>query len=64
MNQFNKLFSFFFIVVFGSTFAQKKTLQAKTATEKISIDGILNEPIWNNAAIAVSYTHLRAHETN
>jgi hypothetical protein len=55
MNQFNKLFSLFFIVVFGSTFAQKKTLQAKTAVEKISIDGILNEAIWNNAPIATDF---------
>ena len=55
MNHFNKLFSFLFIVVFVSTFAQKKTLQAKTAIEKISIDGILNEPIWNNAPIATDF---------
>lgn len=55
MNHFKKLFSLFFIIVFIPTFAQKKTLQAKIATEKITIDGFLNESIWDNAPVATNF---------
>ena len=52
------------------------SLSMNTYSE-ITIDGVLDEPEWNNARIvsnfyevypysleAVSYTHLRAHETS
>ena len=55
MNQFNNIFLFIFIVVFTSTFAQKKTLKAKIATQKITIDGILNESAWNEAPVATDF---------
>jgi len=52
MNQF---FKFIFLTLLLFSFqspAQKKILLAKTATEKITIDGKLNETAWKTAPIA------------
>ncbi|QIH38504.1 carbohydrate binding family 9 domain-containing protein [Flavobacterium sp. Sr18] len=47
------LLCFLFISVFG--YSQKKTLQTKFISEKIEIDGNLNEPIWQSAAVATDF---------
>ncbi|MFH6970537.1 DUF5916 domain-containing protein [Flavobacterium petrolei] len=49
----NLLLCFLFISVFG--YSQKKTLQTKFISEKIEIDGNLNEPIWQSAAVAADF---------
>ena len=50
-NQF--LFCFLLLSFVG--FSQKKVLQTKFISEKIEIDGILEEPIWQSAAIASDF---------
>jgi hypothetical protein len=55
MSQFNKLLFPVFILLFTPIFAQKKTLKAKTAIEKISIDGLLTENAWNQAPLATDF---------
>ena len=47
------LLSLLFFSFFG--YSQKKTLQTKFITEKIEIDGKLNEDIWKAAAIASDF---------
>jgi hypothetical protein len=47
------LLSLLFFSFFG--YSQKKTLQTKFITEKIEIDGKLNEGIWKSAAIASDF---------
>jgi hypothetical protein len=37
-------------------YSQKKTLQTKFITDKIEIDGKLDESIWKSAAIASDFT--------
>jgi hypothetical protein len=46
------LFLFCFITFSFIGYSQKKTLQTKFISEKIEIDGKLNEAIWNSAAVA------------
>ncbi|CAH0336899.1 hypothetical protein FVB9288_02628 [Flavobacterium sp. CECT 9288] len=46
------LFLFCFISLSFIGYSQKKTLQTKFISEKIEIDGKLNEAIWNSAAVA------------
>ncbi len=38
-----------------NSFGQKKTLQAKSTTENITIDGKINEEIWKSASIASDF---------
>lgn len=45
----------FLIFVSFETYSQKKTLQAKSITENITIDGKVNEKIWESAAIASNF---------
>ncbi|RBN50395.1 DUF5916 domain-containing protein [Flavobacterium psychrolimnae] len=47
------LLCFLFISVFG--YSQKKTLQTKFISEKIEIDGNLDESIWQSAAVATDF---------
>jgi len=43
------------ILCSGVLYSQKKVLQAKSITEKIAIDGILNEEIWKTADVATDF---------
>ena len=45
----------FLIVCSINTFSQKKTLQAKSISENIVIDGKINEQIWESAPIATDF---------
>ena len=46
----------FFLIFFGfNGFSQKKTLQAKSITENITIDGKIKEEIWKSASIASDF---------
>ncbi len=45
--------SFFFISI--ASFAQKKTLQTQFTSETITIDGKLNEAIWNSTKVASDF---------
>ena len=45
----------FLIICSINTFGQKKTLQAKSITENITIDGKINEQIWESASIASDF---------
>ncbi|MBG6186273.1 DUF5916 domain-containing protein [Flavobacterium sp. CAN_S2] len=45
----------FLITCSINTFGQKKTLQAKSITENITIDGKINEQIWESASIASDF---------
>ncbi|TDD78685.1 DUF5916 domain-containing protein [Flavobacterium caseinilyticum] len=47
------LLCFLFISVFG--YSQKKTLQTKFISDKIEIDGNLDEPTWQSAAVASDF---------
>jgi len=50
------LILFAFTLFFSlDSYSQRKTLQAKTISEKITIDGKLNELIWNSAPIATDF---------
>lgn len=55
MNQFFKLITPLFLIFFSESYAQKKILQAQTASEKITIDGKLNETVWQTAPIATNF---------
>lgn len=49
------------IVIFLSTFlgfSQKKTLQTKFISDKITIDGKVNETVWKSAAVATDFVML------
>ncbi|TDE54176.1 DUF5916 domain-containing protein [Flavobacterium sp. GT3P67] len=46
----------FFLIFFShAVFSQKKTLQAKSITENITIDGKINEKIWETASVASDF---------
>lgn len=46
----------FYLIFFGYTaYSQKKTLQAKSITENITIDGKINEEIWETASVATNF---------
>ncbi|TDD78686.1 DUF5916 domain-containing protein [Flavobacterium caseinilyticum] len=45
----------FLIVCSINTFGQKKTLQAKSISENIVIDGKINEQIWESASVATDF---------
>ena len=50
-----KIFLVFLILVLSNVFAQKKTLQTKFTSNKISIDGKLDEEDWQTAPIAKDF---------
>lgn len=46
----------FFLIFFSYTvYSQKKTLQAKSITENITIDGKINEKVWETASVASDF---------
>ncbi|MFV8344813.1 DUF5916 domain-containing protein [Flavobacterium sp. ZB4P13] len=46
----------FFLIFFSYTvYSQKKTLQAKSITENITIDGKINEKVWEAASVASDF---------
>ncbi|MDP3681084.1 MAG: DUF5916 domain-containing protein [Flavobacterium sp.] len=46
----------FYLIFFSYTaYSQKKTLQAKSITENITIDGKINEEIWETASVATNF---------
>ena len=56
INRFMKnQFLFCFLLLSFVGFSQKKVLQTKFISEKIEIDGKLEEPIWQSAAIASDF---------
>ena len=50
------------IYVFAN--AQKKTLQTKFTTEKITIDGKFDEPVWATAAISSDFVSFEPDNGN
>lgn len=54
--------SLFFLTFLG--FCQKKILQTQFTTETITIDGKINEPIWNTAQIATDFISLEPDNGN
>ena len=55
MPQFSKLFIITLIIFSNSLLGQKKTLKALASTEKISVDGVLDEEIWKTSPIASDF---------
>jgi hypothetical protein len=55
MPKFSPYFLLFFVFISVSTYGQKKTLQAKSTLENITIDGKINEEAWRNAPIATDF---------
>jgi hypothetical protein len=50
-----KLIIYFFLIIPILGFSQKKIYEAKQSTEKIVVDGKLNESIWKTAPIATNF---------
>jgi hypothetical protein len=55
MPKFYPSFLFFFVIISLSSYGQKKTLQAKSTIENITIDGKINEEAWKTAPIASDF---------
>jgi hypothetical protein len=55
MPKFNSSFLIFFVFISLCTYAQKKTLQAKSTAENITIDGKIDEEAWKTAPIASDF---------
>lgn len=55
MPKFYSLILLFFVFFSFNTYGQKKTLQAKSTIEKITIDGKFNEEAWKTAPIATDF---------
>ena len=54
-NFMNRIFLLLSLFSFFTVFSQKKILQTTFTTEKISIDGKLDESDWQNAAVATNF---------
>ncbi|MFZ0596146.1 MAG: DUF5916 domain-containing protein [Flavobacterium sp.] len=50
-----KTFFYFLLLFTFWSYGQKKVVQSQFITESISIDGKLDEPVWNSAAIATDF---------
>jgi hypothetical protein len=50
-----KQYSLYFLLFFALGYGQKKTLQTKFISEKIILDGKLNEAIWQSVPIATDF---------
>ena len=50
-----KYLSFFFIFFFAIGYSQKKSLQTSITSEKITLDGKLEEPIWQSVPVATDF---------
>jgi hypothetical protein len=55
MPKFYSSFLLFFVFFSLSTFGQKKTLQAKSTAENITIDAKIDEEVWKTAPIATDF---------
>lgn len=55
MSKFYSLSLFFLILFSFKTYSQKKSLQAKSITENITIDGKINEKVWETASVASDF---------
>lgn len=55
---FSLILLFFAIISTFDSYGQRKNLQAKSISENISIDGKLNEAIWNTASVATDFLML------
>jgi hypothetical protein len=55
---FSLILLFFAIISTFDSYGQRKNLQAKSISENISIDGKLNEAIWNTAPVATDFLML------
>lgn len=55
---FSLIFFTFSLLFSFDSYSQKKNLQAKSISESISIDGKLNEAIWNSAPVATDFIML------
>ena len=55
MPQISKFLFFVLLLLSSAIYAQKKTLQAKSISEKITVDGRFNESIWQAAPIATDF---------
>lgn len=55
---FSLILLFFAIISTFDCYGQRKNLQAKSISENISIDGKLNEAIWNTAPVATDFLML------
>jgi hypothetical protein len=55
MSQIFKFFTVAMLLITSISYAQKKVLLAKSATEKIVIDGKFNEEIWKTAPVATDF---------
>ena len=52
---FKKYFFFFFLFFFAIGYSQKKSLQTSITSEKITLDGKLEESIWQSVPIATDF---------
>ena len=50
-----KIITFSFLLAIATCFSQKKSYQTKFTTESITIDGKINEPIWQTVPIATNF---------
>jgi hypothetical protein len=50
-----KYFFFYFLLFYALAYSQKKSLQTKFTAEKISLDGKLDEVIWQSVPIATDF---------
>ena len=55
MSKYYSSFILFLILINFSSYSQKKTLQAKSTIENITIDGKTNEEAWKSAPIATDF---------
>lgn len=55
MRQFSYFFILLFLIFHSITFAQKKVLNAIRTDEKITIDGKIDESVWDTAPIATDF---------
>ncbi|WP_264565471.1 carbohydrate binding family 9 domain-containing protein [Flavobacterium sp. N3904] len=55
MTKYCLLIAFFIVIGSSVLYGQKKVLQAKSITEKITIDGNLDEQVWKTANVATDF---------
>ena len=55
MSKLHSIALFFLIFFSHNVYSQKKTLQAKSITENITIDGKVNEKVWETASVASDF---------
>ena len=55
MSKLHSIALFFLIFLSHNVYSQKKTLQAKSITENITIDGKVNEKVWETASVASDF---------